>query len=83
MNKPLQITLGERFNSIIDAEIESGRFASAQEVVEASLRLLEEERAKYEPLRQALLEGEESGEPVPFDRDALMASVRKAWSTRG
>lgn len=79
MNKPLQITLGEPFNSIIDAEIESGRFASAQEVVEASLRLLEEERAKYEPLRQALLEGEESGEPRYIDREEFKALMRERY----
>ncbi|SMC92234.1 type II toxin-antitoxin system ParD family antitoxin [Rhizobium sp. RU36D] len=79
MNKPLQITLGEPFNSIIDAEIESGRFASAQEVVEASLRLLEEERAKYEPLRQALLEGEESGEPRHIDREEFKALMRERY----
>lgn len=69
MNKPVQITLGEPFDRIIDAEIESGRFGSVQEVVEAGLRLLEEERSKYEGLRQALREGEESGEPVHIGRE--------------
>jgi antitoxin ParD1/3/4 len=83
MNKPVQVTLGEPLASFVDNEVESGRFGSAQEVVEAGLRLLEEEQAKYGKLREALIEGEQSGEPIPFDPEALMASVREAWGKRG
>lgn len=37
------ISLSEYFDQFIDAQIESGRFSSASEVVRAGLRLLEEQ----------------------------------------
>ena len=76
MNKPVHVTIGEPFDSFIDNQVESGRFESAQAVVEAGLRLLEEEQAKLERLREALIEGERSGEPRPFDQAALLARMR-------
>ena len=83
MNKPVHITLGETFDRFIDGEVESGRFSSAQAVVEAGLRLLEEEQAKIERLREALIESESSGPGRPLDRDAFMQSMRDKWKSRG
>ena len=77
MNKPVHVTIGEPFDSFIDSQVESGRFSSAEAVVEAGLRLLEEEQAKIDRLREALIEGEQSGEPRPFDRDAFLARMRE------
>lgn len=77
MNKPVHVTIGEPFDSFIDSQVESGRFKSAEAVVEAGLRLLEEEQAKIERLREALIEGERSGEPRPFDREAFLARMRE------
>ena len=76
MNKPLQITLDEPLDRFVDQQVESGRFASAQDVVEAGLRLLEEEQAKVEWLRNALIEGENSGEPRYVDREEFKARMR-------
>lgn len=83
MNKPVQVTITERFDSFIDAQLESGQFKSAQEVVEAGLQLLKEEQARTEWLRKALIEGENSGPSVPFNPEDLMASVRERWKSRG
>lgn len=86
MNKPVQVTIAEPYNSFIDAQVESGEFNSAQEVVEAGLRLLKEEKAQIEWLRNALIEGENSGPSVPFDPEGLMTSVRemeKPWLRSG
>lgn len=83
MNKPVQVTLGEPFGTFVDNEVESGRFSSAEEVVQAGLRLLEEEQAKIERLRELLIESENSGPAEPYDREALMASVRASWAERG
>jgi len=80
MNKPVQITIGEPFDSFIDTQVESGHFKSAEAVVEAGLRLLEEEQLKIEKLREALIEGERSGEPRPFDREAFLARMRERHS---
>lgn len=77
MNKPVHVTIGEPFDSFIDSQVESGRFKSAEAVVEAGLRLLEEQQAKIDRLREALIEGEQSGEPRPFDREAFLARMRE------
>ncbi|MBO3759086.1 type II toxin-antitoxin system ParD family antitoxin [Ciceribacter sp. L1K22] len=83
MNKPVQVTIAEPYDSFIDAQLESGRFSSPEEVVEAGLRLLKEEEARVEWLRNALIEGENSGPSVPFEPEDLMASVRERWKNRG
>lgn len=83
MNKPVQVTITDPYDSFIDAQLESGEFTSAKEVVEAGLRLLKEEQARVEWLRQALIEGENSGPSVPFDPEDLMMSVRERWKSRG
>ncbi|MBA4799120.1 MAG: type II toxin-antitoxin system ParD family antitoxin [Rhizobiales bacterium] len=83
MNKPVQVTIAEPYDSFIDAQLESGQFKSAQEVVEAGLKLLQEEQARTEWLRKALIEGENSGPSVPFDPEDLMDSVRERWKSRG
>jgi antitoxin ParD1/3/4 len=44
--------------------------------VRAGLRLLEEQEAKLSALRAALIEGEESGPPTPFDFDAFIERKR-------
>jgi antitoxin ParD1/3/4 len=68
MNKNTSITLGTHFADFVDAQLETGRFATVSEVVRAGLRLLEEHEAKVRALRSALIAGEQSGEPREFDK---------------
>ncbi len=63
--------LGDHFDAFVGQQIEAGRYASAEEVVRAGLRLLEEREARLQVLRRALIEGEESG---PTD-DSLAALI--------
>ncbi|MBC7148576.1 MAG: type II toxin-antitoxin system ParD family antitoxin [Rhizobium sp.] len=77
MNKPVHITIGEPFDSFIDSQVESGRFSSAEAVVEAGLRLLEEEQVKIDRLREALIESENCGPARDFDREACLARMRE------
>ena len=72
MNKNTSITLGDHFSSFIEAQIAQGRFSSTSEVVRAGLRLLEEHESKVKALRDALIAGEASGEPRPFDSAAFL-----------
>ncbi|THV23224.1 type II toxin-antitoxin system ParD family antitoxin [Peteryoungia ipomoeae] len=83
MNKPVQVTIAEPYDSFIDSQLESGAFKSAEDVVEAGLKLLKEEQARIEWLRAALIEGENSGPSMPFEPEDLMASVRERWKSRG
>jgi antitoxin ParD1/3/4 len=67
------INLTDHFDRFVEAEVESGRYGSASEVVREGLRLIEarkrEERAKLQWLRAAVKEGMEQidrGEGVEF-----------------
>lgn len=76
MNKNTSITLGTHFADFIDAQLESGRFNSTSEVVRAGLRLLEEHETKVKALRDALIAGEQSGEPREFDNKTFLKRMR-------
>lgn len=61
MSKNTCINLGEHFDNFISRQVDSGRYASASEVIRDALRLLENQNKKLETLRQLLIDGEESG----------------------
>ena len=76
MARNTSISIGDHFDSFIKAQVENGRYGSASDVVRAGLRLLEEYENKAKALERALIEGEESGKPQPFDFDAFNARKR-------
>ncbi|MDP2409780.1 MAG: type II toxin-antitoxin system ParD family antitoxin [Pseudolabrys sp.] len=67
MSKDTAVSVGNHFDDFIERQVEAGRYQSPSDVVRAGLRLLEEQELKIERLRAALIEGEQSGEPAPFD----------------
>ena len=67
MSKNTSVTLGNHFERIIEQSIQSGRYASASEVIRAGLRLLDEEEQKIRLLREAITAGENSGYVKNFD----------------
>ena len=78
MTKNTSVSLGEHFAGFIDAQISTGRFGSASDVVRAGLRLLEDREAQLATLRAALVEGEVSGTSKPFNVETFVAKKRKA-----
>ena len=78
MPRNTSVSLGDHFIGFINERVESGRYNSASDVVRAGLRLLEEHEAKVEVLREALVEGEQSGPATPFDFDAFIARKKPA-----
>lgn len=76
MSKNTSFSLGEHFSSFVETQVGQGRYSSASDVVRAGLRLLEEQEAKLEALRAALIEGEQSGPSTPFDFEAFIARKR-------
>lgn len=76
MPRTTSVSLGEHFSGFISAQVDAGRYGSASDVVRAGLRLLEEHEAKVKALQDALIAGEQSGEPRPFDFDGFKARKR-------
>jgi antitoxin ParD1/3/4 len=61
MRKNTSVTLGAHYEKFIAQQVAQGRFGTTSEAIRAGLRLLEEREMKLAALRNALLEGEESG----------------------
>ena len=72
----------DHFASFIRDQVQTGRYGSASDVVRAGLRLLEEHETKVKTLQDALIAGEQSGEPRPFDFDAFKARKRAEFEAR-
>lgn len=83
MVRHTSFSLGEHFAAFIDEQVESGRYASASEVVRDSLRLLEEEEGRRAAIRSALIEGERSGPSTSFDFEAFLTRKRRERTPPG
>lgn len=83
MNKNTSVSLGEHFNAFLERAIASGRYTSASEVIRAGLRLLQDQEAKLERLRELIREGDESGDPVPLDRQRFFAEMQAEDRAKG
>jgi len=83
---PSSYTLGEHYESFVRQLVESGRYASASEVMRDSLRLLEEREqlraARLEALREAIHEGLERGPADAWDSEEIRAEGRRRLAAR-
>lgn len=80
MAKNTSMSLGDHFTDFIDTQVRSGRYGSASEVVRAGLRMLEERETKVKALQKALIAGEQSGKPQPFDFEEFKERKRAEFS---
>jgi len=71
MARNTSIKLGDHFDDFITSQVKNGRYGSASEVVRQGLRMLEEHEHKVEALRQAIFEGEESGDAGILDMEEI------------
>jgi antitoxin ParD1/3/4 len=77
MGKNTSISLGDHFENFINGEIKSGRYGSVSEVIRTALRLLESEERKLNDLRNALIDGEQSGFVEDFDSKEFLKTLHK------
>jgi len=81
MAKVTTVTIDDQMEEFIEAQVGHGRYETASDVVAAGLRLLQEQ-AEIEAIRGAIAEGEQSGEPAPFDFDDFVEKKRAARASR-
>ncbi|EFQ5903933.1 type II toxin-antitoxin system ParD family antitoxin [Salmonella enterica] len=72
MRQNTSVALGPHFSSFVDAQVQGGRYGSASDVIRAGLRLLEEHESRVKALQEALIAGQESGEPRSFDSETFL-----------
>ena len=71
----MNISLPDTMREAINARIEGGHFANASDYVRDLMRR-DLELEKLERLHAAIDEGMDSGEPVPFDPEALLSRIK-------
>jgi antitoxin ParD1/3/4 len=78
----MSIQIEEAFGTFIDQKVSDGLFGSRDEVVEAGLRLLREQDEELEAIRQALIEGEESGIAEDFGFDSFLNRMHEKYAAK-
>jgi antitoxin ParD1/3/4 len=71
------ITLTEQQDNWVKSQIESGHFGNDSEYIRDLIRRDQQAKERLVTLRQALIEGESSGESKPLDIAAIKATGRK------
>lgn len=77
MPKNTSFVLGEHFEEFIVAEVATGRYGNASDVMRAALRLLEVEEKKLEALRRAIDAGDASLESEDVDGEKMFSRLRR------
>lgn len=72
------ITLTEQQDAWISAQIAAGSYTNDSEAIRDLIRREQERSAEVEAIRAALIEGENSGEPRPFDVAAFKQRMTAA-----
>lgn len=72
------ITLTKQQDAWIAAQITAGNYTNDSEAIRDLIRREQERSAEVESIRQALIEGEQSGEPERFDFDGFLQRMNAA-----
>lgn len=82
MSRNNSISVGDYFDNYISQEVASGRYSSATEVVEAGLRLLEQEDFKAKMINEALIKGENSPKIENFNWNDKLSEIHSKYLTK-
>ena len=78
--KTTSVALGSYFEDFIKAQISSGRYNNASEVIRAGLRLLADDESRIVALKSAIEEGINSGIAEDFDPQAHLKSLKASMT---
>ena len=78
--KTTSVALGSYFEDFIKAQISSGRYNNASEVIRAGLRLLADDESRIVALTSAIEEGINSGIAEDFDPQAHLKSLKASMT---
>lgn len=76
----MDVKIGSRWQTMITQAIESGRYASMEDVINEGLRLVAEREAKVAELRASLVAAMDDG--GEFTSEEVLASVRQHLANR-
>lgn len=84
MARTMTVDLGSELRDYVESLVNSGDYRSNSEVLRESLRLLREKQAssKLELLRRLIDEGEKSGEPVDWNADDFLTSMKRKLNAK-
>jgi antitoxin ParD1/3/4 len=84
---PSSYNIGPRYEGFVRELVESGRYASASEIMRDSLRLLEQREEiralEMEKLKREYAEGKASGEPEEIAPAAFLQELKAERAARG
>lgn len=72
------ITLTDQQDSWIKAQIQAGHYTNDSEYIRDLIRREQERTAQLDAIRAALIEGENSGTPEPFDVQAFKTRMMRS-----
>jgi antitoxin ParD1/3/4 len=81
----MNVSLPDDLRDFVESRVASGRYASASDLVQDALRLLEQhetDSAKLDWLRDAYRQGIESGDAGPLDVATVMAEARQTLGVK-
>lgn len=77
----MNVSLSPKFEDYIRNQLEGGTYSNASEVIREALRLKMQQdeiyKIKLDAMRSAIIQGEESGQPVPFDVHGILREAHK------
>jgi len=82
----MNVNLSPQLEAMVKDKVASGRYTSASEVVREALRLMEQQdqlrELQLQQYQQDIQEGLVSGEPMPWNPEAIKAEGRRRLEAR-
>ncbi len=79
----MNVSIGQRWEGFVEAQVKAGRYGSASEVVREGLRLVEEREAKLAALRQTIAASiAEGGENTDEDLERVLTARDAEFAKR-